>query len=199
MPQEALAAIKRTLHAVPSVRDALVTGLAAAYATLPDDSPEASGVLTWDRLVHSCSCHPPVAWQPCVRVCAASPQLPCLPRFQLGVIIATAAPTLLQPSPYPHSHAASDLQVLYSILQRVGLPYSGQVLYRTAVILVEVMGEWRGLLVGEGAARALLSERAASPDVDVARVEGFALSILCHPDIHVRYASTALPVDTSSS
>ncbi len=104
-----------------------------------------------------------------------------------------------QPSPYPHSHAASDLQVLYSILQRVGLPYSGQVLYRTAVFLVEVMREWRGLLVGEGAAYTLHSERAAPPDVDIACVEGFALSILCHPDIHVRYASTALPVDTNSS
>lgn len=42
MLQEAVAAIKRTLHAVPSLRNALVAGLAAAYAGLPDDSPEVS-------------------------------------------------------------------------------------------------------------------------------------------------------------
>lgn len=60
-------------------------------------------------------------------------------------------------------------------------------LYRVAHILAEVMAEWRGLLTGDGASRALLTEKIASADADVARVEGFALSILCHPDVHVRH------------
>lgn len=38
--QAALAAIKRSMCALPAVRSALLTGLASTYATLPDDNSE---------------------------------------------------------------------------------------------------------------------------------------------------------------
>lgn len=71
-----------------------------------------------------------------------------------------------------------------------------QVLWRVAGTLVDLMDEWRSLLPGGAASRAPPPETCASAEMDTARVEGFAISILCHTEVHVRkllrngYAST---------
>ncbi len=53
-----------------------------------------------------------------------------------------------------------------------------------AGILVDLMDEWRALLVG-GTIGGVPAEAAASSGMDIARVEGFAFSILCHTDATV--------------
>lgn len=63
-----------------------------------------------------------------------------------------------------------------------------EVLWRVAGTLVDLMDEWRGLLLSDAASRAQAPEAAGPVDMDIARVEGFAISILCHPDVHVRQA-----------
>jgi hypothetical protein len=60
-----------------------------------------------------------------------------------------------------------------------------QVLWRVAGTLVELMDEWRALLAGATAGRAP-AETTVSSGMDIARVEGFAFSILCHRDALVR-------------
>ena len=59
--------------------------------------------------------------------------------------------------------------------------WHAQVLWRVAGTLVELMDEWRALLAG-GTASGLPSAMAVPAGMDIARVEGFAFSILCHRD-----------------
>lgn len=66
------------------------------------------------------------------------------------------------------------------------LSWPVQVLWRVAGTLEDLMDEWRGLLLGGAASQAPASETGASAEMDIARVEGFAVSILCHTDVHVR-------------
>ena len=59
--------------------------------------------------------------------------------------------------------------------------WHAQVLWRVAGTLVELVEEWRGLLAGSTAGRAP-ADTTMSAGMDIARVEGFAFSILCHRD-----------------
>jgi hypothetical protein len=63
-----------------------------------------------------------------------------------------------------------------------------QVLWRVAGTLVELMDEWRALLAGGTASRAP-AEMTVSSGMDIARVEGFAFSILCHRDALVSFTA----------
>lgn len=168
--------MKRILHATPAARSALVAGLAGAYAGLPDDFPE-------------------VAHQPCTTAAG------------MLLLYCKSASALQTPHLQSHASAADDrVDPLEAKSEPVcctsrsdnsdiasfkiaWLWCVAQVLWRVAGTLVDLMDEWRGLLLGEAASRAQSPEPAGRPDMDIARVEGFAISILCHPDVHVRLVS----------
>ena len=70
------------------------------------------------------------------------------------------------------------------------LPRRVQVLWRVAGTLVDLMDEWRALLAG--AAGRTPAEAGSPQGLDIARVEGFAISILCHTDAAVSVLSAPL-------
>lgn len=58
-----------------------------------------------------------------------------------------------------------------------------QVLYKVALILVEVMGEWRRMLEDEQSWKGHQPHDAGALTLDLPRVEGYALSILCNNSV----------------
>lgn len=149
--------MKRIVRAMPAARSVLIAGLAAAYAGLSDDFPEVR-----------CSVWRVVCVTGCLRVCFC--------------ICTSYIPRVRAPG-----QTACCLQQLWLFVcrkeQAVQVVYHWcmQVLWRVAGTLVELMDEWRTLLAGATAGKAP-AEAAVSAGMKIARVEGFAFSILCHRD-----------------
>jgi hypothetical protein len=147
--------MKRIVRAMPAARSVLIAGLAAANAGLSDDFPEVHCT------AHGCVC--PKAASGCVSASC------CIPRVRAPGQTASFLAAAL--AVYVPTRAAGQVLNHWRV----------QVLWRVAGTLVELMDEWRALLAGATAGRAPV-ESTVSAGMDIARVEGFAFSILCHRD-----------------